>query len=69
MATLKVEEIRKMTTAELAKKSTELRDEITEMKRRIHTGEVQNPRVLRVKRRELARMLTVLSEQLSKENA
>lgn len=66
---LKVDEIRKMTTAELATKSTELRDEIAEMRRRIHMGEMQNARALRVKRRDLARMLTVLSEQLSKENA
>jgi ribosomal protein L29 len=39
------------------------------MRRRVHMGEMQNTRTLRTKRRELARMLTVLSEQLSKENA
>lgn len=66
---LKMDEIRKMSTAELAKKSTELRDEIAEMRRRIHMGEVQNTRVARMKRRDLARMMTVLSEQLSKEKA
>jgi ribosomal protein L29 len=66
---IKMEEIRSMSTEKLAKESTTLRDEIAEMRRRIHMGEVQNTRVLRVKRRELARMLTVLSEQLSKENA
>jgi ribosomal protein L29 len=66
---LKMEEIRNMSTEKLAKESTALRDEIAEMRRRIHMGEVQNTRVLRVKKRELARMLTVLSEQLSKENA
>jgi ribosomal protein L29 len=66
---MKIDDIRKMPTTELATKSTELRDEIAEMRRRIHMGEMQNTRLLRVKRRELARMLTVLSEQLSKENA
>ncbi len=66
---IKMEEIRNMSTEKLASESTTLRDEIAEMRRRIHMGEVQNTRVLRVKRRELARMLTVLSEQLSKENA
>ena len=66
---IKMEEIRSMSTEKLAKESTTLRDEIAEMRRRIHMGEVQNTRVLRVKRRDLARMLTVLSEQLSKENA
>jgi len=66
---IKMEDIRSMTTEKLASESTKLRDEITEMRRRVHMGEMQNTRTLRQKRRELARMLTVLSEQLSKENA
>ena len=66
---LKMEDIRKMDTKELVEKSTNLRDEIAEMRRRIHMGETQNTRSLRIKRRDLARMLTVLSEQLAKENA
>jgi len=66
---LKMEEIKKMSTADLVTKTTEARTEIAEMRRRIHMGEMQNTRVLRQKRRDLARMLTVLSEQLSKENA
>ncbi|MCA9324268.1 50S ribosomal protein L29 [Candidatus Saccharibacteria bacterium] len=65
----KMEDIRKMKAEELVKSTSELRDEIAEMRRRIHMGEVQNPRVIRVKRRELARMLTVLGEHLSKERA
>jgi ribosomal protein L29 len=32
-------------------------------------GEQQNTRLIRSKRKDLARMLTVLSEQLAKENA
>ena len=66
---IKMEEIRAMSTAKLATESTKLRDEIAEMRRRVHMGEMQNTRSLRMKRRDLARMLTVLSEQLSKENA
>lgn len=66
---LKIDDIRKMNTEELVKKSSELRDEITEMKRRVHMGEVQNPRNLRMKRRDLARVLTVLGEELRKEKA
>jgi len=66
---LKMEEIKKMSTSDLVTKTTESRTEIAEMRRRIHMGEMQNTRVLRQKRRDLARMLTVLSEQLSKENA
>jgi ribosomal protein L29 len=65
---MKIAEIRKYSTAELTSESTKLREEIAELKRRLHLGEVQNVRVLRTKRKDLARMLTVLSEQLSKES-
>ena len=65
---MKVVEIRKLDTKELAFKSTELRAEIIEMKRRLHMGEMQNTRSLRSKRKDLARIMTVMSEQLSKEN-
>lgn len=65
---MKIAEIRKLPTAELATESTKLREEIAGLRRRMHMGEVQNVRVLRVKRKDLARLLTVLGEQLSKEN-
>lgn len=65
---MKIADIRKLETKELANESTKLREEIVDLKRRLHTGEVQNVRVLRGKRKDLARMLTVLSEQLTKEN-
>jgi large subunit ribosomal protein L29 len=64
---MKVVEIRKLSTAQLATESTKLREEIAEMRRRLHMGELQNVRQLRAKRKDLARMLTVLSEQLQKE--
>ena len=65
---MKIADIRKLPTTQLANDSTKLREEISELRRRLHTGEVQNVRVLRGKRKDLARMLTVLSEQLSKES-
>lgn len=64
---MKVADIRKMSTTELTTESTKLREEITELKRRIHMGEVQNVRIVRHKRKDLARVLTVLSEALIKE--
>ncbi len=64
---MKIAEIRKLSTKELTSESTKLREEIAEMRRRIHTGEAQNVRVIRTKRKDLARMLTVLSEALIKE--
>jgi len=64
---MKVAEIRKLSTTELTTESTKLREEIAELKRRLHMGEIQNVRVIRGKRKDLARMLTVLSEALVKE--
>jgi ribosomal protein L29 len=64
---MKVAEIRKLSTAELTTQSTQLREEIVELRRRIHLGEVQNVRIIRNKRKDLARILTVLSEALVKE--
>ena len=64
---MKITDIRKLSTTDLTTESTKLREEIAELRRRLQTGEVQNVRVLRNKRKDLARMLTVLSEQLTKE--
>lgn len=64
---MKIADIRKLSTNELANESTKLREEIAELKRRVAMGEVQNVRQVRGKRKELARILTVLSEQLVKE--
>jgi len=66
---MKIAEIRKLSTADLATETTKMREEITEMRRRLHMGEVQNVRSIRNKRKDLARMLTVLAEQLTKEAA
>lgn len=64
---MKVADIRKLSTADLTTESTKLREEITELKRRLHLGEIQNNRAIRNKRRDLARVLTVLGEALTKE--
>ncbi len=66
---MKIVEIRKLSTSELTHQSTKLREEISDLRRRVHMGEMQNVRVIRHKRKDLARILTVLSEQLSKETA
>ncbi len=64
---MKVVEIRKLSTTELTTESTKLREEIAELKRRLHLGEIQNNRIIRGKRKDLARLLTVLGEALIKE--
>lgn len=66
---MKMIDIRKQTTAELATESTKLRDEIAELRRRVHMGELSNVRAIRAKRKDLARVLTILSEKLLKESA
>lgn len=65
---MKLADIRKKPTAELTTESTKLREEISEMKRRLHVGETQNVRAIRNKRKDLARVLTVIGEQLTKED-
>jgi ribosomal protein L29 len=64
---MKITDIRKLSTAELTKESSKLRDEIVELKRGKLIGESQNVRLVKHKRKDLARVLTVLGEQLSKE--
>ena len=64
---MKVVEIRKLSTAELTAETTRLREEIIELKRRLYLGEIQNNRLIRTKRKDLARLLTVLGEALTKE--
>ena len=64
---MKITDIRKLSTAELTTESTKIREEIADLRRRLSSGEIQNVRLIRVKRKDLARLLTVLSEQLVKE--
>lgn len=64
---MKVVEIRKLSTDELTKQATDLREEIVTLKRQLTLGETTNVRTIRGKRKDLARTLTVLSEQLAKE--
>lgn len=64
---MKVVDIRKLSTEDLTKQSVKLREEIVELRRRVVLGEVQDVRAARAKRKDLARVLTVLGEQLTKE--
>ena len=65
---MKVVDIRKLSTEQLTTESSKLREEIIELRRRLYSGEVQNVRIIRSKRKDLARVLTVLGEQLQKES-
>lgn len=65
---MRVADIRKLSTEDLTKESNKLREEITDLKMKLYTGELQNVKLIRHKRKDLARVLTVLSEQLVKES-
>lgn len=65
---MKIAEIRKLSTEDLTKQVNSLRTEIAELARRAHMGEVENVRLVRAKRKDLARTLTILGDQLTKEN-
>ena len=65
---MKIADIRKKNTNDLAMQSTQLREEITEMRRQHYSGELTNVRAIRAKRKDLARVMTVLGEQLLKES-
>ncbi len=64
---MKIAEIRKLSTHELAMQSVRMREEITQLRRHLYSGETTNVRSLRNKRKDYARLQTVLSEQLVKE--
>ena len=65
---MKISEIRKLKAPELTVQSNNLRQEIIDLRRGIVLGESTSVRAIRNKKKDLARTLTVLSEQLSKEN-
>jgi ribosomal protein L29 len=64
---MKVAEIRKMETDKLIDQVSQVRLEIAELKRGIVVGESTNVRAVRSKRKQLARMLTIVGEKLEKE--
>jgi ribosomal protein L29 len=64
---MKIAEIRKMSTSELATNSNSIKEELVELRRRTRLGEINNVRAIRLKRKDLARVLTVLGEELIKE--
>ena len=65
---MKIVDIRKLTTTDMTTQANELRAEIADLRRRVHLGETTNNRMIRNKRKDLARVLTVLGEQLVKES-
>ncbi len=55
--------MRELSAEELAKRESELKEEIYHLRFQNHTGQLENPMRLRLSRRELAKVKTILKER------
>jgi large subunit ribosomal protein L29 len=60
---MQAKELREMSASDLARKQSELREEIGHLKLKRATGRLENPMQLRKTKRDLARVETVLKEK------
>jgi large subunit ribosomal protein L29 len=63
---MKVSELRESTVDELTKKEEDLRKELFNLRFQQATGEIENPMRIRTIRKDIARVLTVLTEKAAK---
>jgi len=64
----KASEFRNMTVDELKAKETDLRKELFNLRFQQVTGEIENPLRIRHVRKDIARVLTVMSEKMKVES-
>jgi large subunit ribosomal protein L29 len=60
---VEAKELREMSSADLARRLTELREEIGHLKLKRATSRLENPMKLRQTKRDLARVETILKEK------
>lgn len=60
---MEIKELRKLSTEELVKKITEKKEELFAKRMQASSGTLEKPVQLRVLRREIARMKTILKER------
>lgn len=58
-----VDNLAKTVSADLSVKATEIRKEITDLVRGVRIGDVQNYKMINVKKKELARVLTRVARE------
>lgn len=58
-------DLRELTEDELKQKEMEFRKELFNLRFRLATGEVENPMRIRAVRRDIARVLTVMTEKMN----
>lgn len=62
---MRIAELRNLTVDELKVKEDDLRKELFNLKFQSVTGEIQNPMRIRAVRKEIARILTIVTEKQS----
>lgn len=60
---MKSSELRELTLDELAKKETDMRKELFNLRFQKATGEIENPMRIRSIKKDIARVLTVITEK------
>lgn len=60
-------EIRQLSPVEITTKLRATRDELLQLRLRKHTGQVEKPHMIRVLRKDVARLETILTEINSKQ--
>lgn len=60
---MRVSELRDLTLEELAKKEQDLRKELFHLRFQQATGEIESPRRIRTVRKDIARVLTLMTEK------
>jgi len=62
-------EIRELAPAEITTKLRETREQLLQLRLKKHTGQVEKPHTIRVLRKDIARLETILTEKKSKKTA
>jgi large subunit ribosomal protein L29 len=60
---VKASELRDLTVEELRQKEQDLRKELFNLRFQLATGEIENPRRIRTVKKDIARVLTVITEK------
>ncbi len=63
---MKKKEIRDLAPAEIETRLRATRDELLQLRLKKHTGQIEKPHILRVLRKDIARLETILREKKTK---
>ena len=63
---MKTKEIRELAPAEIETRLRATRDELLQLRLKKHTGQIEKPHTLRILRKDIARLETILREKKTK---